>query len=522
MLYEKLTALDKDTFRSYVQEFAPKERSEIYKNMAPNEVVLRWWDEAKNEYLYDLFGEKFILEKEIEYEQSRSFIWKNMHTSLSYGDMSRFKCVCQDRLIEEFSFTDDYYTIIKLFDIDNLVDNVACTLWKKYEITFKNGSVLKLDPNAKTMKLLGRLAKILDIEKEFETFRLKHSLVLNQKRLKGTLCLSIHPMDYITMSDNRNGWSSCMSWEHDGDYRMGTVEMMNSPCVIVAYLKSDKETFTWGGGYREHEKWNSKLWRSLFIVDRHVIMSVKNYPYDNVELTSECLEWLRQLAQDNCNWNFPHPIQVIPENETFDFQDREIRITCETNKMYNDFGNTTSRGIISDTIGNTTNIFYSGRTTCMFCGGNADYYDDASCVLCSDCADDGNYYYCDCCGERIYCDDVYYVGDEVLCSYCFDNQAGRCEITDDYYFNEELVNVYLARKDNEPDVENDYFIRVCEDYAYSERNYEKSHWLSSYITHAPREKDRVYYWNLSDLDDRGLRTYFGLSSSNREKYASGD
>ena len=38
------------------------------------------------------------------------------------------------------------------------------------------------------------------------------------------------------MSDNNSGWESCMSWRNNGCYRRGTVEMMNSPYVIVAYL----------------------------------------------------------------------------------------------------------------------------------------------------------------------------------------------------------------------------------------------------------------------------------------------
>ena len=73
---------------------------------------------------------------------------------------------------------------------------------------------------------------------EWEEIRLAHSQIFNTNKMTGTLCLSIHPLDYATASDNDNGWSSCMSWRDDGCYRMGTVEMMNSPMVICAYFAS--------------------------------------------------------------------------------------------------------------------------------------------------------------------------------------------------------------------------------------------------------------------------------------------
>ena len=85
------------------------------------------------------------------------------------------------------------------------------------------------------------LSDIADMEAIFEQMRIKHSQILNKKRLKGTLCLSIHPLDYITISDNNCDWDSCMTWTGDdcpGEYRLGTLEMMNSPSVVVAYLDS--------------------------------------------------------------------------------------------------------------------------------------------------------------------------------------------------------------------------------------------------------------------------------------------
>ena len=90
---------------------------------------------------------------------------------------------------------------------------------------------------------------------EFEDFRIKHSRILSEKEFIGRLSLSIHPLDFMTMSDNDSDWSSCMSWRTCGSYRRGTVEMMNSPCVVVAYLSASKPMVLDRGS---HFKWNIK------------------------------------------------------------------------------------------------------------------------------------------------------------------------------------------------------------------------------------------------------------------------
>jgi hypothetical protein len=105
-------------------------------------------------------------------------------------------------------------------------------------VPLKDGKVLKIRNGSRPMRSIRKIAESYGIE-GFEHFMNKHSECLNQKSLKGTVHMSIHPMDYMTMSDNNEGWESCMSWANDGCYKQGTVEMMNSPCAVVGYLESD-------------------------------------------------------------------------------------------------------------------------------------------------------------------------------------------------------------------------------------------------------------------------------------------
>ena len=127
-----------------------------------------------------------------------------------------------------------------------------------------------------------------------EEFRIKHSQILNQKELVGNINLSIHPMDFWTLSDNDCGWSSCMSW-------------MENDC----------------------------------------------YPYNNMSLTETVLKWIKELAKTNMNWEYKKEI-----NSFNDSQIRNIRledsalydIDFSCDPMYCDIGSSTHLYSISSKI----------------------------------------------------------------------------------------------------------------------------------------------------------------------------
>ena len=68
------------------------------------------------------------------------------------------------------------------------------------------------------------------------------------------------------------------------------------------------------------------------------------------------------------------------------------------------------------------------KIICSHCGAvidSDDYEEFCGKIYCTDCLDEVTTY-CDCCGSRIYIDDVY--GDDYtnLCSYCYHNHYIRC------------------------------------------------------------------------------------------------
>ena len=332
-----------------------------------------------------------------------------------------------------------------------------------FEITLANGKPYRISKGCKPVKALAKIADSFGIE-GFEEFRICHSQVLNQKSLKGTITLSIHPFDYWTMSDNECGWDSCMNWRDTGGYRQGTVEMMNSPCVVVAYMESSEPMEvlrTYGeNGDNQTLYWNSKKWRQLFIVDEDVILGIKSYPYNNDELSLKVIEWLRELAEKNLGWTYyadedNKPFRYINPKTSYSPKspDSVYCFDFYSNCMYTDVGCADWHPMyigtkIEDHYVKHANdrylvsLNYSGATQCVSCGGvDINLYDESS-LCCESCDSAAR---CSECGERIYDDDGYEFEGALLCEYCYNDRVIECECCEETRWKDDIhyVNVIL-------------------------------------------------------------------------------
>ena len=441
-LFEQLS--DKDLIERYVDAYAGVERVNRNIEQASLSRILRFWDEEK-QTLYRLLGNQFIIEKEIFYEKPIEEIEDELSRSLGYGKMRNFCDIF-------YSFSNDYRcehddwniysNLNKLVSVPNLARNKFGD--DTFSIPLPDGKKLTVNHGCKPIRILAKIAQIFHLE-GFEEFRLEHSRILNQKRLKGTLCLSIHPLDYMTMSDNTYGWDSCMNWMNEGQYRMGTVEMMNSPYVVVAYLKgSDNLQFF-------NNEWNSKKWRNLFIVKEDAICSVKGYPYINSTFDEILVEWLAELAYTNMGWQYNKDTYTQKvDYDYFDIWDKETgellaHLNFSTDVMYNDFNNNTK---VSCKLGlnhpKTIHTHYSGQTECMYCGQavSIDDLEDEGCLICSDCA---YYLHCDNCGDTIEDeDDAYELDGSTYCRYCWEEYAQFCPLEEEYHHRENCGTLYIV------------------------------------------------------------------------------
>lgn len=498
-MLDKITANEKEMINYYRNFVAQKDGLVTVEPMCSIEHFLRHWASNKG-WLYRLFGEKLIISKPVTYQTPKSAILKLVEDEWYNDDKSilvkfaehfydklcmylwgcrQFEKVTQppaycyptyDNYWNNWDICADAKVVWEVLRFDLLTTvTLAESVWiydsRKIKMP-KSGKIINLIKNqTKIMRVIQSLIEELDLDKHlFEEFRIKHSTFFNQAKLTGELCVSIHPLDFITMSENSLKWQSCMNWRKNGCYRRGTIEMMNSGCVVVAYLKNASKPFTFGTN-KEYQ-WNNKMWRSLFVIDDDFIVGIKGYPYDHDEMTKDALEMLRELLNTNTNYKLISPV------EHWNYEDGD-HIEFETNAMYNDFGTTDDCchwAIFGNNHCRTHN--YSGESECVWCGDsecdNQEYSELFACseedLTCKRCS--GFIGFCNDCGRRIRMgecivwDGAY--GPIHYCHECFDHRVRTCPITGEMIHTNQLSEcggVWLFVLDNDNHIEYQFPIK---------------------------------------------------------------
>ena len=462
-LFDNLSEHDKDLISQYIENFAYTDADiRLSSTKAPLDHLLRCWNTNK-EYLYNLFGQKFIIERPISLKISTGEIAELLEKECdrSNSPYYLFRQELRDLYIAgdtcKLKYSNQNYRKL-LHDIVENTNTLATNIYEGYRIDVPtpDGKTIVFERGCKPMRILGKVAKAYDM-KTFEAFRIWHSQKLNQKALNGTLCLSIHPLDFMTMSDNESDWSSCMSWREQGCYRSGTIECMNSPIVAVAYLKSENGDMSIPGGV-----WNNKKWRSLFIVHDKVITNVKGYPYRSDDLNSLVLNWLLEMVPNSERYN-----QIVK----YHYVERSIipLDTPEATKplynlefitsghMYNDFGTEVQMGLfVHDEIpaysknpcADKLIIDYSGESVCMHCGAIDNMTDDETELVCVDCSYEAT---CECCESYVSHDDYFIVDGRILCCDCYDEHTIFDPITNKRHYRYDMDKLYLVPENTNVD-----------------------------------------------------------------------
>jgi hypothetical protein len=510
-MIEKISSVEKEMMEFYIDEYANKANRTV--NI---DYILRVWDKAKSEYLNEIFKDNLILTKEIEYVMEEDELFDEMDKKLSING-----CETPENIRKFFREWNNHFSIYnynysnrkkmspEFLDMMSNVHNLLnLEVLVKDRWIYNNCEIklpemeksIKIQYNARPIKIIRKFAELYNID-GFEAFRIRHSQILNQKRLKGDLHLSIHPLDYMTMSDNNCDWSSCMSWIEEGCYRQGTVEMMNSAKVVVAYLTSSTPMEING------EKWNNKKWRQLFIITPEAILNVKGYPYRNDFLTAEVLKWLKELAEKANIGTYCDNIIKYDHGHEFktDLYSYDVVVRTYTNRMYNDFNCdqfgffTTDKDLFD---GGYLKINYSGPSECMSCGSTDCDFSSEEFLNCLDCYSPKR---CSECGEPLGEDDGWLIDGEWFCEDCLDSACYFDKITEEYHIcNTGEKTIYVA-SNNGQSYYTDFYITI-EDYTFN--NYLKKYCLVD--PHQMNKYDNGYYYIRRDeLTEDGLDLFFG-------------
>lgn len=432
-LLDYISKEDNEKIKNYIETYMSEE------GYCGNDTFLRFWAESKKK-LFHLLGGQLIVKYPFSYEIDSYDLDAKMNKL--YNDHVEFFNSLSRSLNEKY-YNGEY-------DFDGR----ACWFWDSHlfdsptfktiqvslkATNLKNKHTFKVQKGMKRIRAIQKYIQFFelhDLEKEFEQIRLEHSMILNTKEIKGNICLSIHPLDFLTMSDNDNNWQSCMSWSNTGCYRLGTLEMMDSNNVICCYLEAENDDNNAYLFERKKEKadfknegnpewyWNNKQWRQLFYITKDIAVGGKAYPYQKKEFTLFILEKIKELTEKNLKRSYTFGPELYLDmthigRSYFAMKTTKMRIAnkdtfkhniiFDTKRMYNDMFNDTSCDYwcIRNKVKKTTMVSLSGKIGCVCCGDqfsfeeDSDYksdyndrYENTSRPLCPSCYDNRDCYFC--------------------------------------------------------------------------------------------------------------------------------
>lgn len=406
-LTDLITPKEEETIKHYIQLYAEVAEP------ASLPVLFQVWNKQKRT-LYKAFGRNLRIKIPVEVPKNTLLfqhelknlyetypIWDSQDAYHFLNNLEKMqRTLHNDFIFEYMKFiaeqdwcNEDRYHASRLVMHQNIEKGYISTIGRAALGSIVNGEYhfqafkATVKDNMRTVRTIQKVLKAMHFPKMelFEKWRNRVSDLNINQDLKANLVFSIHPLDFMTMSDNNCGWSSCMSWITGGSYSSGTIEMMNSNLAIVAYLESE----TPFNILFEDKKFNipNKSWRSLFYINKNILLAGKAYPYYNEALTKQCLDLLRTLVKNNLGWEYQYINQPYKDtfsiNNNFYLKHNNIKsfdrpkdktkskhaIYVYTNAMYNDLIEYKDiYWCCRNWVPKSIKICLSGPATCMCCG----------------------------------------------------------------------------------------------------------------------------------------------------------
>ena len=435
---------------------------------------------TRNEELYNLLGRQLVYKFPVEV----SLDVKDIEMMLNKDE--RFNLYCYDiwHKLDAFFKSHNYYSedeknvIIDFFGEEKYY---ATNIYSGPEFYFEDVIIRSGCKMLKHCQII--LKKIKYNKDKIEEYINYVSTFRNQSKLTGNLCISIDPIDFLTASTNKCGWTSCYDLFHPaqmGYNAAANLEYLFNKNCVIAYLESKKPMML---GDLEC---SNKKWREYFYINNEVIVNISGYPYKNDRLTRLVLDKLKELAEINWglkNYYTEEPLLFIKgKSEETDIQVVPF-FSSDTNIYEDEYNNPEHPHYcylhISDredyfTQLNPYDVYILDFTkfiVCPFCGRVNEKVAETS-IACTNCAGDT---FCRNCGYADDEDEMYEV---------YDEKTGKMvKICRDCLFDENNDFGYLLDQYSNKPVKKDKvkFINIAADEHFmsfvsiqlSEENYDK-------------------------------------------------
>ena len=286
------------------------------------------------------------------------------------------------------------------------------------------------------------------------------SMIIQEDKVNGILCFSVHPMDFLSLSENTYHWRSCHAL--DGDYRAGNLTYMVDKSTVICYLRNGSE-YAALPNFPSDILWNSKKWRMLLFLsnDWSAMFAGRQYPFHSpTALDLVSAHFLKSIGKSPLTWSpwYDDYIDEFPRKNPqksyhTDLFSRHIAIRSSLysmrdlvedvkgSKHFNDLLNSSyyipyycwEDSYWARRKNKKTHFCLGGEVDCLCCGRKP--LDATNLLRCEQCELDlgegeNEYYaYCGCCERRSVRDNMVWVNglEDYVCESCANLETRDCE-----------------------------------------------------------------------------------------------
>jgi len=307
-----------------------------------------------------------------------------------------------------------------------------------------------------------------------ETIQNEASRLIQEDKIEGKLRVSVHPLDFLSASENTYNWRSCHAL--DGEYRAGNLSYMCDRSTVMVYLcTEDKKKLP---RFPASVPWYSKKWRMLlhFSDNWDMIFAGRQYPFFSMTILDTFTKKLfpktkmYDATEDKrtywSKWS-NYYVKSVEDNVADEIHDLDQRYVPIAGKLialkdlvsdgvnsrhYNDIiysscyvpyyikRRARNWGDEYDNVFLPELAFHIGESVyCLCCEEEKILgYGQMGCPKCTEqdpyARDMEHYVTCTCCGATICLEDAYRVnGDEYVCYRCRDKNGYWCPRCNNYY-----------------------------------------------------------------------------------------
>lgn len=317
----------------------------------------------------------------------------------------------------------------------------------------------------KGMKLLKAFKFFEQDEITLKDIQTQASMIIQEDKVEGTLCFSVHPLDFLSTSENTYNWRSCHAL--DGEYRAGNLSYMVDNSTIICYLKGRDNVIL--PNFPNDVMWNSKKWRMLLFFSENwdVLFAGRQYPFFSRIALNEIICQLNDTTKGY--WTEWHNDQI----NQFSYKEKDsyadghlfykyICLDSEIHKITDIVKDREHSLHFNDLLRSSCYKPYyiwkkyrenscipilniGGKVPCLRCGNNHIVTTDT--MMCLDCElEYGNsqsdlFGHCDCCDRRMLMDRSYYISshDQTVCEWCYDLYTKRCTNCGEICYSDEMI-----------------------------------------------------------------------------------